>query len=193
MPGEEAVARALCQAWSEESEHLRVNSCVLAARVAEEAMACAGILVHVRAVGACCANDEGLVALASGRPTEEWGPDAWTVGASLSAEGMGLPGWAGHLVVETPSSLLDLTAAQFDRPARGIETGGPLVLPWAAMVPADAPTLPPALTVPLPGLGHYIVWGEADNRGFRDAPDWRRNYRDFAGPVIRRMREVLDG
>lgn len=190
----EDAMQALAGAWVDHvASKVRPDACILAARVGHEALSYFRVAHDVRPVAVACFNAEAMIELAAGRDVAaDWPPEAWSVSASSRSEDRGpLPGWSGHLVLTVGDFLVDLTAEQFDRPSKGIVTGGPVLAHRDEL--EDTTMLgPEAVSIALT-RGQYVAWGEPENLSYRRAPDWRRNYGRFAGPVIRAMRAELEG
>lgn len=154
------------------------NSCILSTRVGLTVLEHFGVKARAQPVTAAAYNEEGW-RLASNRvPVSQWPQTAWAVGI----EGSGISNsetraWDGHLVliVSNPSrtrTLIDLTADQMDRPARGIHIGGPVFMDIEGMWTPKDP--------------RFTLWGEEEGAArtivmyrpqvtagsWKDAPDW---------------------
>lgn len=188
---EEQVIDSTARLWVEMCKpHVPKNACILASRTVIEVLKYHGLKSAPLAVNAMAYNDEMWEIL--GSPPEEWTPKAWSVGCSNDPRTYGTfrtdrsGGYAGHLVVVTRTSYVDLTADQFDRPHKGILTGSPLIVGLKSLE-----NHPHGLLVPIQ-QGKMLVNGNDDD-AFKHSPDWRFGYKDFAGWIIRRQKQDLTG
>ncbi len=184
---EEHVVWALGTVWSQRiAPDVPENSCILASRCAQEALTFFNVQNIVAPVGVICYNkvawDEKALA-----PSER-SVFNWTV-ASTSRDinveyKSDTGGFDGHVVVCTPRFLVDLTISQFDRPLKGIVSGGAIVAEVSRNAGLDALVL---------GLeeGCAFMWGEPENSAFRKSPDWKTNYKKWSGILIRDMKELM--
>lgn len=188
------ITTAIGQAWREIGRPaLQPNHCIIGARVALETLTYFGVPSKVQPVLCVGFNDAAEVELRAGHPVTEWPPEAWSVGIGAHSEEMtDGPGWSGHVVVLTEEHLIDLAAGQLDRASKGIRTDDGIIIARRDAFVADA-FAPFFAGLVLPLLkGHYLVAGEPENTSYKQTRDWRVNYRDFAGPVIRRVRELTE-
>lgn len=187
------VLKALCDAWAEVvAPKTQVPACILAAAVSREALKYFGLgpKTDVVPVAATATNEDGYEYVRAEVPAVAWPDEAWAVYAGSQSKDLDPGrGWSGHMAVLVDGYYVDLTAAQFDRPAKEIETGGALLIHRSQfeLVEFGGGSY---WHVPLV-KGHYLWHPEPKNDRYRGTPDWTRNRRHFAGDVIRYMREVL--
>ncbi len=122
---------------------LRIGHCVLAARLltslwpTSRVVPCNAMAVNRLAQSTYPRNSNDR------RRVDEILDGAWGVGAHQQMSSG--PGYAGHLLVETPVALpdgdtltlwVDMTAAQFDRPNRAIRVKRPILIPPSTGAPS---------------------------------------------------------
>lgn len=153
------------------------NSCIVSTRLGLMVLEAVGIKARAQAVHVLVMNLKAWRLSQDRVPVEQWPDDAWSVGVNDRAEGTG---WSGHLVVmartlETPRLLIDITADQFDRPARDMVVGGPVIMgvtgvwtprdPLATVAPSrEDPQVVVEYTPVAPGMPTFTSW--------RETPDW---------------------
>ena len=116
--------------------------CIDSARIAVEVLAKVGVKAKAVATQVLAANAAAVPLLNAGVPIADWPDEAWTLGVELGPaphpgtgkEPYRRTGWTGHVVVvgehEKGRWMLDLTAAQFNRPSKGILIPEPI---WAPL------------------------------------------------------------
>lgn len=186
---EDEVMRSTAELWNELCKpFVKTNACILASRTLIEVLAYHGLKSAPMAVNAMAYNDAMWEIL--GTPPENWTANAWSVGASNDPRMRGTfrtdktGGYAGHLVVVTRRSYVDLTANQFDRPHKGIVTGSPLIVGLNSLQKHEMGTLVPIQQ------GRMLVYANGDE-SYKHSPDWRFGYKDFAGWIIKRQKQDL--
>lgn len=187
--------------------------CVAGSWMAKEVLTYFGLNVKAVPVNVMAFNDKALDLIQKQVPHADWPNDAWAVGAhhgGLDRDDIikttppdGRPGWDGHLILhadvapvllgmdleeDTTGIGLDYTAWQMSRPERDLNVS------------------PCGFPVPLffweGELVSFRQYSEAtmnyqyakENRGFRDAPDWKdghKRYDKYVGQMIRMMRDSL--
>lgn len=180
---EARAVHALAAAWTDlVAPFFAPRVCILAARVAHEALTYLDVPHGVQPVQAVVANDIALAMMVGDLPMADWPDEAWNVSAG-SQSNLG-NGWAGHVAVIADNWYLDLSATQFDRPAKNIATGGPIVRHLDEMAFDTG-------YIRFPVAEGWYQWRPEDNPTYRTAPDWKVNGPEFAGPVIRRLKKVV--
>lgn len=111
------------------------NTCVLTTRIGLAVLESQGVRARPQPVFVTVANRRGFEMHQNRVPVERWPSDAWAVGIDerSSLTGKDSKSWNGHLVLVVrlpgePRLLIDLTADQFDRPAKGMVVGGPVFM-----------------------------------------------------------------
>jgi hypothetical protein len=177
---EDELVDWMAKLWPTVTDGLLPNHCILAARVAVEVGRYFGVPITERAVKVAVFNAKADALAKAGVPTADWPDDAWSVGvgpddvrSSMSS------GYNGHVIAESESYVLDLSAGQFNRPTRDLVVTGPMVLPRGPD-PAEC-------WVYGDERGQVLIYEPIPDRGYRDSPDWRdpSNWRDRAGRLIR--------
>lgn len=123
-----------------------VNSCVLSTRVGLSVLDAVGVRAIAQPVFVVVYNRKGYQLTQQRVPVSEWPDDAHSLGIDARNVFEGNGGWNGHLVLVVrlpgqPRTLIDLTADQFDRPARNMVVGGPVFMdlpsgsPWTPRDP----------------------------------------------------------
>jgi hypothetical protein len=154
------------------------NSCILTTRVGLGVLERYGVKARAQAVTAVAFNREGWELASQNVPPSEWPDSAWAVGT----EGTGKTdpetnAWDGHLVlvVRNPNrtrTLIDLTADQLDRPARGLPVPGPVFMDLPPVWTPDDPRF--TFTGPSQeAIISYRPQAKAGN--WQDTPDWVRD------------------
>jgi hypothetical protein len=96
--------------------------------------------------------------------------------------------WDGHLVAIFEDNVwLDLSADQFHRPGKGINTE-----PLAALVPESWLTHGVAVLPTAWRSDARLVYRSMDNHGYRTAPDWQRPSKPHIGALIRAVRPAME-
>lgn len=158
----------------------RVNTCVLSTRIGLAVLEAVGVPAIAQPVFVTVYNREGWRLTQERVPVDEWPEDAHSVGVDPQNLFKGGGGWNGHLVLVIrvpgqPRTLIDLTADQFDRPAKGMLVGGPVfmdIAPDAVWSPRD-----PLFTMAGTGGDLLVSYrpmppGQSAARVWRDSPDW---------------------
>jgi hypothetical protein len=188
---ETQVVEWLAELWPVvTAEGLKANHCILAARVAVEVGTYFGVPITERA--ACClvANTKGWRLILAEVPVADWPDDAWSLGIDpRDPRNDGLNGYAGHVIAESAHYLLDLSAAQFNRPERGLVIDEPMILPRP-----DPPDTTETWTYGGPN-GTVMVYAPLADRRYRRAPDWRdeANWKPECAALIRMISARLKG
>ncbi len=172
------------------------NSCVLASRVANEVFDYFGIPNEVIPVSAIAMNEKMDNYWKQSVPMEQWEDDAYSVGVMPDIritpngidrrDGMG---FEGHLIVTTPSYLLDLSALQFHRPKYNIVTNGPLIVSRQAVTTAIVGGTRTFSKIILEqGM---ILYEPLKNYTFLKSQDWKKGYREPSSFIIRAIKPIL--
>lgn len=174
----------------------RIDTCVAGTRIAHDVCTHFGIPNEPVPVFAAALNQVGVDWLAHGRGREMNGDEfeaagGWCVGIDLETEAPGR--YPAHLVLALPGDpniLLDTTAGQFARPARGID--------FADGIATVAPqgfldrTCNAVLRFDEPPCA--LVWERIEpKRSFRHGHDWRdrrTEHRQIVGRLIRQLRSA---
>jgi hypothetical protein len=183
---ETELLHKLAHEWQEQVRpHVRVNACILAARLTHEVLDYFNIPHDLQPVRCTITNDIMWDCMVNAEsPRFDFPPEAWSLGVG---KGLGDgDGWSGHIVVITNNNYIDLSAEQFDRPRRDILSGGPLILPQQGFSYVDKPAVK-MWHHPLP-KGH-LIWAPEHNPSYKQAIDWRSNYKLVAGPIIRSIKQ----
>lgn len=111
---------------------------------------------------------------------------AWAISVDPSRPGeyRNASGWIGHLVILTADRLVDLAFGQFRRPEKGLDVPDAHALPFESF---------PAIFTGAGGSA-LVYHDDAENRGYRRAPDWTRNrphFRRTTGAIIREISSRL--
>jgi hypothetical protein len=114
--------------------------------------------------------------------------DAWSIGVGSQVPAQSANGWSGHLVVITDELFIDLSAEQFDRPQRQIMSGGPIVARSTEFEFVEAPTF---RMWHRPMTQGQLLWMHEENHTYKASNDWRKNYKEFTGPIIRSIRNQM--
>ena len=195
---ESQIIAALVREWRTEIQpNVKVNACILASRLTSEVLSYFGIYHEVFSTYSMAVNNLMYQHYTEGLKPFQWHPEAWSVGVGFEnavvtrIDRRTEPGYEGHVCVATETTFIDLSALQFDRPKHGIMTGGVLVVPNTDI---EARTVWPTSDERWNHIkldqGTLLFRLKADN-SFKESIDWRRNYRDIAGPVIRAIKKTL--
>jgi hypothetical protein len=157
----------------------RPDSCVASTRVGLDVLKAYGVQARPWACMAQVWNPTMVAAVNRGLPAEaaQLEPGAWSVGIGMADDQL------GHLVIVTPTWIVDLSIDQASRPDRdmGLPTRG-IIAPrtQGAVITAD---------------GIFIAWREASGQAWRSATDWtaRRRRRGPVREVMRAMKAELEG
>lgn len=184
----------LASGWTMRGEQ---NSCITATAVGVAALTRLGVSCRPLPCAAWAGNAAALPAFIERRPLPL---DGWSVGIDPDAPASAVPdrgasytepyrrgpsGWNGHLVIAGDSWVLDLTAAQFHRPQRGIVVPGPVLID-----PAD-PTK--SVAAPLPDGGALILLPRPELARWRRSPAWRDDdVPAVAADVVAKIVERID-
>jgi hypothetical protein len=126
----------------------------------------------------------------------QWTEEAWSVGAGYDRTDATLVdnrldhGFNGHLIVATSTCFVDLTAGQFSRPEKNIETGGPIVdsldnLDFSFTLPVDPGS--PFAHYRL-AYGGHVLYETSEDYSYEKSRDWTLNYVYFIDEVHSRVR-----
>jgi len=179
---EEQIVRALARAWDEEiAPNVHPACCILASRCARETLLYFNLSNQVLPLKVYCYNESGFDNRFT--PLENWHDEAWGVGTGELA---GKNEYAGHIVVLSQNWFIDLSAKQYDRPQKGILTGGSIVKSRDEIV-----FLRTEAQFPLK-QGIYTMRLNAQNQSFKKSPDWLKGYRDYSGILIRTVKDLLN-
>lgn len=152
------------------SEIFAPRCCIAATRVAVDVLAACGYAAHPRPMWARAGNGAFCDALTHDIPVDEW--DALGVRrVEIDEQGDDYP---AHLVAIVSGHLVDLSAAQFARPAKNI-----LVPPYVILdLPYDWATNREGVGRRLDG-GGILVYRTINTElpDYRQAPDWRKRIR----------------
>lgn len=143
------------------------SCCILATRIAIEALAAAGVKAWAVPTEVVVFNRAGLDMLDARIPVEEWPRHAWSIGVGRFSPGTG---WPGHLWAGTDEWMIDLSARQFHRP-------GLIRVESSIVVQAGA------RWVDLPHGGAMRIDYTAD-KSFKQAPDWQKNWRKYLPQML---------
>ena len=164
--------------------------CLVATRVGMEALRYFGIASEPMFCEALGANRAWLDWTTESYPDPPVSPmpdEAWSVYVGPGSGNPDVPGIEAHAVLVVGDDLLDLDSGQFARPAKGI------LVPESLKIPIEIRHGRRSAGLDLDGGG---TLGYAELRkpphNWRSTPDWRLSPRD-AGPVIRRIRERIEG
>jgi hypothetical protein len=158
------------------------NHCILRTRVGIEVLAAFDVPVTPISVSAHAGTDAYWAWANTGNLDDLVGPPPpYSVAV---VQGRGRPGrWPGHLVGRlADDTLADFDLQAFQRPAHA------LMPPAAAQIPRDAEGDGWVLMWPGGGIAYLA---HPDDRSYRRAPDWIREWRPYVGPAIRAMRTHL--
>lgn len=185
--------------WQNEvAEQVSPWSCVLAARLVTKALQTLDVPCDILRCDALALNDEAVFYFSQGVPIADWSPTAWTVGANSNpkSEGTHLTvrweggGFDGHLIVVAQGHIIDLTAYQFDRPERGIVTGGSLLVPTSKTTRKNAPSGfggSHYVEVPI-REGKYFISPARYQNNYKCNGDWEHGYKQFLRGLLHHIR-----
>lgn len=154
------------------------NSCILSTRIGLAVLDRYGINARAQAVIVGAFNREAWHLVDQQVPTDQWPASAHSVG--IYGSGVSDPvtrSWDGHLVVmvRNPSrtrTLIDLTADQLDRPAKGIDVGGPVFMDLPAMWTPHDPSCTVVGADEAPTILMYRPLMKAGD--WKQSPDWMK-------------------
>ena len=181
------------QAWSEvttaavEIGRLRVNHCILSAKVLTVALDDRGYESFVMPCAVAVANAQARKLYAEGVPLGEWPESAHSIGVDPTqpAETGGFP---GHMVVVVDTDqgryIVDGSTQQFYREGR-------IEIPPSIVTRADEFPDEPYASATSPD-GTVIQWKAlpALGKAHRSAPDWTKNWRVWLDVLYRHMHEI---
>lgn len=107
--------------------------------------------------------------------------EVWSVGIDPNGE----EGFPGHLVLDVGGQLLDLDAGFYSRPHHGMVVPPTVLMPIGQQVPGG-----PIAAAELDGGGAIVYGRHPKPPNYQGTRAWKHTG-TWAGPVIRRMREVL--
>lgn len=165
------------------------DHCINGSRVALGALDLLGIPARPASVTFAIFNQFAWDMYCRQIPVDKWPEHAHSIGVDKRDTHDPKPGgWYGHLIVEGDGWLLDVSAAQFDRPGR-IVSDGPLLLD-INLDPADD-----VVTVVTQDRSRQVLllgrWPEND--GWTRAPGWLRPQPNEIRELTRRTYAVLQG
>jgi hypothetical protein len=176
--------------------NFREDSCIASTRVTVEVLGRLGIKARPLPVRFVTVNEAQFQRMQEiGRwPTAEeyaqWKeetPEVWSVGID-ETPGRRPDGYPGHLVAIAGPYLIDASASQFSRPAKGIHLPDVLVLDHGGELDRGLLRINPA--------GGMIFYGTLQNPPeYKSAPDWRERSRtaDIIQQIVQELREHLRG
>jgi hypothetical protein len=178
-----ALLLALKDLWPEFTPDFNPNHCILATKVAIEVGRYFGVNFEPMPVSIAAFNQVGWEQFSQGIEVKDWPPEAWSVGVH-SADTWNQEGnrWDGHLIISGSGVLADLNADQLSRPERGITIEN-----WVALRP-DTP--PPWNHTQEDGT--HLVLSSTQATLYRQAKDWKTNYKPVTGEAIRILRKRLE-
>jgi hypothetical protein len=164
------------------------NSCIYGSRLASLVLSRLGHASRLQPVWISVFNAEARRKMDRGVAPHQWPPSAWSVG--VNEDHAATPdGWNGHLVVVLRHSgsrvLIDVTADQFDVPARGIVLGSPIVValpadrPWTPMDPLWLRVYEPDTSTSIRPMSP----GSPAAKSWRETPDAQISDEKFEGLV----------
>lgn len=175
--------------------YVKSNSCVLASRVAHEVLTYFGVAHEVLPTMAIAMNSLMKQHYMDSLHHSLWSPEAWSVAVgfpnavALRQDSREPQGFDGHLVVATSQFYLDLSASQFDRPERSIKTGGSLLFNHDTITRFQFPKEDFYWNYFPIDEGSFFFRLLSGNDSYKNSPDWRTNYKSFAGDIIRSIRD----
>jgi hypothetical protein len=169
----------LQEIWPKYAEGLKPNHCILATRVAIEVGRYFGVTYEPMAVSIAVFNEAGWKLFQEGVESKDWPADAWSVGTP-SDDTLTNGVWNGHLMISGSGVIADLNADQMSRPARNI-----VVPNWVALRPTEPPPWAHRED------GTYIMLKPVPASHYRQARDWRTNYKLMTGDVIRQIKPMI--
>lgn len=197
---EYAATSALCYAWETiVAPEVSPNACFLAGRLATHILnsikiPAVAIPTRVMAMNKTMFNYQNR-----GVHYSQWSDEAWSVGAgyepteALQVDNRNGRGYNGHVIVMTPTRFLDITANQFSRLERNINTLGPINESLSDIdfnFSFEAIPSISFLNCPI-GEGH-ILYEFSEDYGFEQTRDWQSNFMRYAYPVLRLMDKHAD-
>lgn len=151
------------------------GNCIEASRLAVAAWRRMGLDCKPVACDVMAFNSVARVLHSARVPIREWPEFAWSVGVRSGGrdehDGTGREpfrrfGWGGHVVVHGVGWFADLTAVQFNRPAKRIHVPGAVVGPLVDDVGVEHPL----------DDGGLIRWyWRPELRSYRSTPAWRQD------------------
>lgn len=191
---ERDILRELSRYWNRHiATQVRVNSCVLAARLSTLALSHFGVDSSVHHVDAVAMNTLWYkMYLEQGVPPSKLPPEAWAVGAVTGENATATHkvdltgGFMGHVIVTTRDYLIDITANQFDRPEKAIITGAPLIVPQEHIKQTEH-----GFDIPV-FQGVYILRpAERTLKSYKVSVDWQTNYKKHINGLISHIEEKV--
>lgn len=192
------ILAALETEWRKQVQpNVRVNSCILASRLTSEVLSYFGIYHEVFSTYAMAVNDLMYRHMEENLKPFQWHPEAWSVGVGFEnavatqVDRRTEPGYEGHVCVATADHFIDLSALQFDRPKHGIESGGTLVVPNNTIEVQAVGSESGGKWAHVDLVKGRLLFRVKNDTSFKNSVDWRTNYREAAGPVIRAIKKTL--
>lgn len=181
-----SAIKAIAREWVDIDATLpQKNACILAARVASQALNDIGIDHELVPIASVVENE----AMRAVHMTGLMNDDAWNVccGKFINFKQDHEEGsWQGHIVIFTDNYFVDLTAPQFSRPAKNIIIDRPLIIPISDLQNYKIPFYEKTTTwtkwigFPLPsGRGRYLMQPQLDNLAYMHGRDWKTGHLRF--------------
>jgi len=173
------------------------NACILASRVTHEVLSYFGVPHAVMPTQAIAMNEMMLSHVMAGTPHSEWHAEAWSVGVGFpnmvatNRDNRDPVGFDGHLIVTTRVTLIDLSAGQFDRPAYGIVTGGPMTYPLSQISNESVPGFGDKKFLHINLKEGHLFLRPFENDAYKMSKDYRVNYTRLASPIIRAIKQDI--
>src|SRR5262245_6272683 len=180
----QAMADAFDEWWHDElSGLLRVDCCILCARLSILTLKGFGVKAHPIATEVIITNPQSRELIEVGTPLDAWPDWAWSIGVGSYSSGSG---WPGHLYAATDELLIDLSARQFDRPGR-------LHFPRSLVIDrARLRTMVDGCWLFVDERKQALMITTTTDRRYRNTPDWTVNPRPLVAELTRRTRMKLD-
>lgn len=178
------VYDALAEAWPEIGRGYKRNACILASRAGTLALEYFGVESEAMPMKCIAFNRLALEFFEHKVPVQLWPDAAWSVGMAPS-QGGDASGYEGHVViVASDDTIIDLTVMQMSRPHKALVIERPLIITTDNGVVKGN-----ELWVEHDGIP--ICYSPFVDESFERVPDWKINGPKAAGPLIRRMRDIL--
>lgn len=172
---ERELLEALVRLWPTVATEDRLipGHCIIATRVALEVGRYFGFPDwEALPVDLIVFNKAGFAQFRDDIPVAEWPSEAWSIGSMWDEQ-------PGHLIVATPEHLADLSANQYDRPHRSLR-----VEPWVV----ERPDFEPPWWFESTDGNWSRIMPRPDVSMHKSSPNWRQDYKPFAGEIIRLLR-----
>ena len=169
-------------------ERCEPKSCIATTRVVIETLRYFGVQARPWAVNFRVFTPSAWQATLDGVPVADWPEDAWSAGMTAATDEQ-----VGHVVATAAGCLIDASADQIGRPAKGIPPVAPLVF----RLPDDWDPAPGRDAVLVEAEGCHLVYGASGSRVYAtQSPNWRRDdpvNRACTAQAIRAVRAQLAG